>query len=322
MLKKTARVSAVTLAWALACLPAAAHPAYPDKPIKFVVNFTAGGPLDIMARLVAERLSAILKQPVVVENKTGSGGNIGAAAVASAAPDGYTVLFSLDSIFTVNPSLYPSLGFRLDQLKPIMRLASSGMLIAAHPSAKADTLEALVARGHEDMVAFSSAGNGSPGHLGLSMLSQATRMKINHIPYRGNAQAVLAVVSGEVQAAVLATPGLLPHVNAGTVKALAVTGSQRSPLLPQVPTTAEQGYAAVRQDVLYLAMVPSGTPDSVVQTLSRAVQLIMAHPEVQQRLRAMDFTIETRDGEAAARELAETRERYARIIKSAGMSVD
>ncbi|MDX3905532.1 MAG: tripartite tricarboxylate transporter substrate binding protein [Pigmentiphaga sp.] len=305
---------------AAATAPALA--AYPDKPVKIVVNFTAGGPLDIMARLIADRLNATFKQPFIVENRTGSGGNIGAAAVANAAPDGYTVLFGLDSTFTVNPSLYSSLGFRLDQLKPVVRLASSGMLIAAHPSAKADTLKGLVDQGLRDAVTFSSAGNGSPGHLSLSMLSQATDMKINHIPYRGNAPAVLALVSGEVQAAALATPGLLQHVNAGTIKALAVTGSQRSPLLPSVPTTAELGYPAVKQDVLYVAMVPSGTPDGIVRTLQSAIGKILAQPDVQQRLRAMDFTLESLDGEAAAKELAAVRERYAKIIKSAGMTVD
>jgi len=322
MLKTMVRALGVAFALSVASGAATAQAAYPDKPVRFVVNFTAGGPLDIMARMMAERLNAIFKQPFVVENKTGSGGNIGAAAVANAAPDGYTVLIGLDSTFTVNPSLYSSLGFGLDQLKPVMRLASSGMLIAAHPSAKADTLKGLVERGHKDPITFSSAGNGSPGHLSLSMLSQATGMKINHIPYRGNAPAVLALVSGEVQAAALATPGLLQHVNAGTLKALAVTGSQRSPLLPSVPTTAELGYPDVKQDVLYLAMVPSQTPDAVVQALRKAIQQVLAQPDVQQRLRAMDFTLETRDGEAAAKELAEVRARYAKIIKSAGMTVD
>lgn len=316
-------VRALGLALALSAAGAAsAQGSYPDKPVRFVVNFSAGGPLDIMARMMAERLHVIFKQPVVVENKSGSGGNIGAAAVANAAPDGYTVLIGLDSIFTVNPAVYSSLGFREDQLKPVMRLASSGMLIAVHPSAKADSLKALVESGLKEPVAFSSAGNGSPGHLSLSMLSQATGMKINHIPYRGNAPAVLALVSGEVQAAALATPGLLPHVNAGTLKALAVTGGQRSPLLPSVPTTAELGYPDVRQDVLYLAMVPSQTPDAVVETLRKGIEQVLAQPEVQKRMRALDFTLGTLDGKAAAREVAAVRDRYAKIIKSTGMKVD
>ncbi|VCU69642.1 Tripartite tricarboxylate transporter family receptor [Pigmentiphaga humi] len=320
--KSMARAAGLAAALCLSAGTAAAQNSYPDKPVKIVVNFTAGGPLDIMARMMAERFNAIFKQPFVVENRTGSGGNIGAAAVANAAPDGYTMLFALDSSFTVNPSLYPSMGFAPEQLKPVMRLASSGMLIAAHASAKAGTLKELVEHGRREPVNFSSAGNGSPGHLSLSMLGQATGMKINHIPYRGNAPAVLALVSGEVQAAALATPGLLQHVNAGTLKALAVTGSQRSPLLPAVPTTAELGFPDIRQDVLYLAMVPAQTPDSVVQALRQAMEQVLAQPDVQQRLRAMDFTLESLDGEAAAKELATVRERYAKIIKSAGMKVD
>lgn len=321
MLKSVARAGALALALSAAGA-ASAQDVYPDKPVRFVVNFPAGGPLDIMARMLAERLHVIFKQAFVVENKAGSGGNIGAAAVANAAPDGYTVLIGHNATFTVNPSLYPSLGFSLDQLKPVMRIASSGMLIAAHPSAKADTLKELVERGRKDAVAFSSGGNGSPGHLSLSMLSQATGMKVNHIPYRGNAPAVLALLSGEVQAAVLATPGLLQHVNAGTLKALAVTGGERSPLLPSVPTTTELGYPGVRQDVLYLAMVPSQTPDAVVQTLRKGIEQVLAQPDVQKRLRALDFTPGILDGEAAARELSAVRERDAKIIKSAGMTVD
>jgi tripartite-type tricarboxylate transporter receptor subunit TctC len=324
MLQYPSRFLAATSV-ALACTLGASAPAqaeYPDKPVKFVVNFTAGGPLDIMARVLGEKLSAQFKQPFVVENKTGSGGNIGAASVANAAPDGYTLLVGLDSTFTVNPGLYPNLGFKPEQLKPVTLFGSSNMLIAVSPKLQVSTLKDLVAKGRTDPVSFSSAGNGSPGHLSGAMLSQATGLKITHVPYRGNAPAVLALVSGEVQAAALAASGLIQQVQAGTVTALAVTGRARSPLLPNVPTTAELGYADVRQDVIYTVMAPSGTPQAIIDKLEGAITTALVAPDVQERLRTMDISPMNLRGDAATRELSATRDRYLKIIKSSGMSVD
>ncbi|MEO8857977.1 MAG: tripartite tricarboxylate transporter substrate binding protein, partial [Burkholderiaceae bacterium] len=195
-----------------------AHAAdYPDKTVKFIVNFPPGGPLDIIARVVAARLSTTLGQPFVVENVTGASGNIGAAQVARANPDGYTVLVSIDTPFTMTPSLYPATSIKQDELRAVASMGVTGSTIAVNPSLGVNSLKALIDKGQRETITFATAGNGTPGHFAALALADATGIKVNPIHYRGNAPAVLAVVSGEVQAGILSTSGLAPHIKAGKV---------------------------------------------------------------------------------------------------------
>jgi tripartite-type tricarboxylate transporter receptor subunit TctC len=320
MLKQVqAGCAAIALAFAGAAF---AQGAFPTKPVKFIVTFPPGGPSDIMARLLADKLQASLKQPFVVENRPGAGGNVGTQAVASGPADGYTVLFGIDTTFTVNPTIYPSLPFRLDDLKPLMLIGSSGLAVGVHPSLGVSSMAELIASGKAKPLLFSSGGNGSPGHLAAAILAEKTGAKVEHIPYKGNTPAVMAVVSGEVQAGILATPGFLPHVQSGRVKALAVTSRQRSPLAPNVPTVAEAGVPAVDVEVLYLATVRAATPDAIVTVLQNAMKEALAQPDIKERLTKLDIAVLGETSPAVAERLAIIRARYAPTIKAVGMKID
>lgn len=301
---------------------AAAAQGFPAKQISFVNNFPPGGPSDMIARSVADVLQKRFKQPVVVENKPGAAGNIGAAQVARSAADGYTVLIGIDTTFTINPHIYKGLPFKPADFRPLMVIASSGLMVGAHPSTGFKTLADLVTAGKAQGVTFSSAGSGSPGHLASELFHEATGMKIIHVPYKGNTPAVTAVLSGEVNGGVLATPGLLPHVKAGKVTALAVTSRQRSSLAPEVPTVAEAGHQGLEQEVLYIAMLPAATPDAVVQTLQQAFVEALAQPELRQRLANLDLFYEGLTGDAAVKRLADLSARYGRVIQATGMKVE
>jgi tripartite-type tricarboxylate transporter receptor subunit TctC len=318
---KSALVTTFAALAAVAAGPLGAQ-VFPDKAVRIVVTFPPGGPSDILARTLGDKMGAALRQPFVVENRPGAGGNIGAEAVARSPADGYTVLFGIDTTFTVNPSLYKSMPIRLEELKPLMLIASSGLTVGVNPGVGAASLGDFVNRGRRETITFSSGSNGSPGHVAASILQDAAGVKVTHIPYKGNTPAVTAVVSGEVQAGILATPGLLPHIQSGRVKALAVTSRKRSALLPDVPTTAEAGLPVLDVEVLYLAFVPAATPAPVAATLTRALADALAAPEVRERLQKLDMAIEGETGAAAEARLAKARERYAATIKATGMKID
>lgn len=317
----TRRDVVASLAFA-AVVPAWAQGAYPSKPVKFINSFPPGGPSDILARAIAQVLQERFHQPFVVENKAGVSGGIGAGAVATSAPDGYTVLVGIDTTLTVNPHLYKSLPFKPADLKPVMIMASSGLLVGVHPKTGIKSMAELVSAAKTKQLAFSSAGAGSPGHLAVAVFDEATGGKIENVPYKGNTPAVLAVVSGEVDGGVLATPGMLPHVKAGKITALAVTSHERSKLAPDIPTVAEAGLKVLEQEVLYGMWVPAATPDAVVQMLQSAVADVFARPEIKERMITLDMQHEGLTGAAADRRLADLSERYARVIRATGMKVE
>jgi len=306
-----------------AALPAFAQaPAWPARAVKFVNNFPPGGPSDLISRSVADVLQNQFKQPFVVENKAGASGNIGADAVAKAAPDGYTVLFGIDSTFTVNPHIYKGMPFKPADLRPVVIMATSGLLVGVHPATGYRTLRDLVAAAKAAPVTFSSAGSGSPGHLAAEVITEATGAKITHVPYKGNTPAVTAVLAGEVNGGALATPGMLPHVKAGKITALAVTSRKRSTLAPDIPTVAEAGLPQLEQEVLYLAMVPAATPEPIVQALQKAMVDALARADVRARLENLDLHYEGLTGAAASKRLADLSERYGKVIRATGMKVE
>ena len=295
---------------------------WPTKSVKFVNNFPPGGPSDLIARSVADVLQKQFNQPFVVENKAGASGNIGADAVAKAAPDGHTVLFGIDSTFTVNPHIYKGMPFKPADLRPVMVMASSGLLVGVHPSTGFRTLKDLVTAAKANPVTFSSAGSGSPGHLAAEVFTEATGAKITHVPYKGNTPAVTAVLAGEVNGGALATPGMLPHVKAGKITPLAVTSRRRSTLAPDIPTVAEAGLPQLEQEVLYLAMVPAATPEPVVQAIQKAMTDVLARADVRARLDNLDLHYEGLAGAAAGKRLAELSDRYGKVIRVTGMKVE
>ncbi|HTH77484.1 MAG TPA: tripartite tricarboxylate transporter substrate binding protein [Ramlibacter sp.] len=303
-------------------VPAFADAPYPDKPVKFINSFPPGGPSDILARAIGEVLTAQLHQTFVIENKAGASGNIGADAVAKAQADGYTVLVGIDTTLTVNPHIYKTMPFKPADLKPVMIMASSGLLVGVNPHTGFKTMKDLVAGAKSKSLTFSSAGAGSPGHLAIAVFDEATGAKLTHVPYKGNTPAVVAVLSGEVDGGILATPGMLPHVKAGKISALAVTSRQRSKLAPDIPTVSEAGIPALEQEVFYLMSVPAATPDAVVQVLQKAVADALARPELQSRMLTLDLQYEGLTGAAASKRLADLSDHYARVIKATGLKVE
>lgn len=301
---------------------ASAQAAYPVKPVRIVNNFPPGGPLDILARSIQPSLQEQLKQPFVVENKAGAAGNIGAQDVVRAAADGYTVLFTIDTTLTVNPHIYASMPFKAADLKPVVIMASSGLMVGVNPASGFTSMKGLLEGGRNKEVNFSSGGNGSPGHLAVSLMQDALGLKINHVPYRGNTPAVTAVLSGEVDGGSLATPGLMPHVQTGKIVPLAVTSDKRSRLAPEVPTVGELGLKTLEQEILYMVMVPTATPDAVVKSLETAILKALQLPDVQQRMNSLDLNFVGATGVAAAKRLSEMSARYARVIQATGMKVE
>jgi tripartite-type tricarboxylate transporter receptor subunit TctC len=313
------------LAAAAVCLlaPLAAQAqAWPTKAVKIVNNFPPGGPSDIIARSVADVLQNQFKQPFVVENKAGASGNIGADAVAKAPADGYTVLFGIDTTFTVNPHIYKGMPFKPSDLRPVMVMASSGLLVGVHPSTGFKSMQDMITASKARPVTFSSAGSGSPGHLAAEVFTEAAGLKVTHVPYKGNTPAVTAVLSGEVNGGVLATPGMLPHVKAGKITALAVTSRKRSSLAPEIPTVAEAGLPQLEQEVFYIAMVPAATPEPVVQAIQKAMTDALARADVRARLDGLDLHYEGLTGAAASKRLADLSDRYGKVIRATGMKVE
>jgi tripartite-type tricarboxylate transporter receptor subunit TctC len=312
---------ALTLVAPCTC-PAFAQQAYPNKPVHLISNFQAGGPTDILARLIADSLQRDLKQPFVVDNKPGAGGNLGADVVAKGPADGYTVLFSIDTIFTTNPALYPAMPFKPEDFKVVMLMTASGLLFGVNPALGVKTVPELIAKGKAGNLNFSSAGNGTPAHIAMALLADTAGVKATQIPYKGTAPAVLALVSGEVDAGIIITPGLLPQVQAGKVQALAVTGQKRTALLPNVPTVAEVGLKGMEFEAMQIAMVPAATPDAVVQALQAAMLKALQTPDIKAKLEGLDMQVIAETGKTAENHLAANRARYAKIIQSAGIKPD
>lgn len=295
---------------------------WPGKTVRFVNSWPPGGPSDILARAVGDVLQKQFGQPFVVDNRPGAAGNLGADAVAKSAPDGHTLLWGIDTTHTVNPHIYKSMPFRPADLKPVVVLSSSGLLLGVHPRTGLKSMKDFLAAARSRDMNFSSGGNGSPGHLWINMINEGAATRISHVPYRGNSPAVMAVVAGEVEGGTLATPGMLPQVKGGKLTALAVTSRQRSPLAPDVPTVGELGLRELEAEVLYVVMAPGTTPEPLMQAMGRAILDAMARPELQSRLKDLDMAYEGLTGADATRRLAQQHDRYGRIIRATGMKVD
>ena len=260
---------------------------YPNKPIRVIVPYAAGGMTDVVARVIGQKLSERWGQPVVVDNKPGAATIIGAEAVASAKPDGYTLLAATNTTLTINPWLYPSL--RYDPVKsfvPIALVATAPSVIVVHPAVPAKTLDALVKLGQTDAgkLSYASFGNGSSAHLAGEMLKARTQIGVLHVPYKGSAPAKAAVMAGEVSMTFEPAFTGVPQINAGQLRALAVMNSKRSAALPDVPSVAELGYPGMEMSAWVGLVAPAGTPAAIVSQLANEIEKVLAQPEVQKQL--------------------------------------
>ena len=295
---------------------------WPSKPVKFVNSWPAGGPSDVLARAVGDVLQKQFGQAFVVENKPGAAGGVGADLVAKSMPDGYSLLWGIDTTHTINPHIYKSMPFKEADLKPLVVISNSGLLLGVHPSTGYKTVKDFMQAARERSLNFSSGGNGSPGHLWVNMSNVSAATRLVHVPYRGNSPAVMAVVSGEVEGGTLATPGMLPQVKGGKVTALAVTSRKRSRLAPDIPTVAEAGFKDLESEVLYVVMAPGNTPEPLMQTMAKAITDALNRPELQARLNDLDMAYEGLTGTAANARLKKLSDQYGRVIRATGMKVD
>lgn len=297
---------------------------FPGKPVTLVVPQPAGGDADVVCRSLQTKMQEVLGQPVIIDNRAGAGGNIGTAFGAKAAPDGYTVTFVNQGTMALNPSLYPNTGYKVDSLTPVTWLTSIDLVIVAHPSVPAKNLKEFLelARKEPGRYTYGTAGNGSANHLAGEMLKAMSRVDITHVPYKGGAPAIVALLGGEISAVVAFPLAALPHVKAGKLKALAVTGKQRSKALPDVPTVAESGVSGY-EFVSWMGLaVPKGTPDAAIQKIHAAASAALGDKEVAAKL-ASSMTEPVGAGPQEFGALIRREgERWAKLIKQYGMKID
>lgn len=312
--------SAATLAWP-ARVQAQAQ-TWPARPIKLVVPFPAGSSPDIVARIVAEPLAAVLGQSIVIDNRPGAGGNIGTGAVARAEPDGYTLLFTIQGPLVTAPLLSVGLGYDpLRELAPVTLVATSPNVLVVEPKLGAETLADFVriAKEKPGQLNYGSVGNGSASHLAMELFKTRARIDLVHVPYQGFPQVVNAILAGQVQAGFM-VPGIaMGQVRAGKLKALGVTTLGRVASLPELPTFAEQGYAGFEAISWQAVLAPAKTPQTIVDRLSAELIRIIKSDAVRTRLLGQYFSAAGTTPEALAGLMKSERARWAQVIQAAGV---
>jgi len=301
----------------------AAAQTYPAKPIRLMVPFPPGGSTDIVARIVAQKLSAQLGQPVVVENRGGAGGTIGTAVVAKAAPDGYSLLVGTTSTHVVAPSVYAKLEYDpVKDFAPVSLMAVTPYLLVVNPAVQAKSVKELVdlMRAQPGRLNYASAGIGSTTHLAMEMLKSASGTFALHIPYSGNGPAGAAVIAGQVEILFGSLPAVLPHAKSGRVRALAVGTLKRSPSLPEVPTVAESGYPGFDASLWLAIMAPAGTPAAVIERLNKEVVAAVSAPETRDLLDKNGAEVLTSTPAELSAMIREGVAKYAKIVKMAGVT--
>jgi tripartite-type tricarboxylate transporter receptor subunit TctC len=303
---------------------AQAPDSWPGKPVRFILPFPPGGGTDILGRLIAERLTANLGQPVVTENRGGAGGNVGAEAAAKSAPDGYTIVLVAPSL-TISPSLYSKLNYDpVKDFAPVSLVATVPNVMVTNPAVPANTLAEFIrlAKSKPGEMNFGSGGSGTSNHLAGELFNIVAGVKLVHVPYKGVNLAMNDVLSGRIQLVVIGIPATVPNIKAGKLRALALVAPRRSPVLPDVPTVAEAGLPNFEVTTWYGILAPAGTPRPIVVRLNAELAKIMHSPELKERLDALATDPVTSTPEEFAglikREIAKWRE----VVREAGLKAD
>jgi len=306
-------------------LVANAQSDYPNKPIRLIVAFPAGGSTDIVGRIVAQKLSERLGQAIVVENRGGAGGTIGTDAAAKAAPDGYTLTLGTTSTMAVAPGAYSRLGYdSVKSFSPISLVAVTPYLLVVNPDLPAKNLAELItlAKSQPGKLNFASAGNGSTTQLAMEMLNDVTGMKMTHVPYKGNAEADLAILSNQVQVLFGSMPALLQHAKQNKLRALAVGTAKRSPALPEVPTVAELGYPGFEAALWLGVLAPAGTPKPIIDRLNKELVAIAATPDFKAAMDKNGADATSNSPEQFASLIQNEVSKYGAITKKLGIKLD
>lgn len=315
MLLGTCLLAAFANAWA----------AFPDKPIRVVIGFPAGGPLDQHARLLTERLQAVLGQPILIDYKSGAGGTVGAQDVMKAAPDGYTLMLANTGVMVINPALYTRLPYStLKDFTPIARTAMQPLALMVNPKLPVNTLKEFIdyTRARPGQINYGSAGNGGISHLVPEMFKSATGLFMVHIPYRGSAPAFTDLMAGQVQFMGESIPQAANYHKQGKVRALAVTSRERNPALPDIPTVIESGIKGFEVVGFYGFLAPAGLPKDVTAKLSDAFKQVMTSPEIRSRMVTQGADPAFMGNEEFARFLAAEIPRWNQVVKASGARMD
>jgi len=320
------KTAAFTLLLALSCMQGAQAQGYPSRPVRIVVPYPAGGGIDLIARAVGAQLAQRWGQPVVVENKPGSGTIVAAEAVARSAPDGTTLLLTTDSTISINPHLYAKLPYDpVKDFAPITQLVFLNQLLLAHPAVPANNLKELIAyaKANPNKLNYASYGSGSQPNLAMEMLKSQAGIEVVHVPYKGIPQAVPAVIAGEVQLTFSGAASSQAHIRAGRLKPLAIGGRSRLNLLPDVPTFAEQGFPDIPSNAWFGLFAPAGTPREVIMKLHDEIVKMLKEPEFNQReVVNKGYELVASTPEEFAAFLAADSVRDARAVKISGAKVE
>jgi tripartite-type tricarboxylate transporter receptor subunit TctC len=298
--------------------------AYPVKPIRFVIPFSPGGAADVPARMIGQELAKTLGQQVITDNRPGAGGGIGAEAVAKSPPDGYTLLM-VSNTHTISASLYKKLNYDiLKDLAPVMQIAAAPNVLVVHPSIPARDVKQLVAlaKSRPGAIDYASSGNGSAQHLFAALFASMAGIKMNHVPYKGSAQATTDLIAGHIQVSVPGINNVLPHVKAGRLRALGVTSTYRSAGMPEVPTIAEAGVPGY-EAVLWLGIVvPAGTPRDIIVRLNREITEALSQPEMRDGFARIGTDVVATDSVKFAELIRSEVAKWAKVVKETGVQAN
>ena len=303
---------------AFACTTALA--AWPERPIKLYIGYAAGGSTDVVARLIAPRLAEKLGQPVVIENKPGGAGDLAAELMLQAPADGYTIMMSTVALHAINPGLYQQKFDAVNDFTPIAMVCSYPMIMIASPQSTFRTPAQLKAQSDAKPMFYSSSGVGSPGHLAGELLVKATRANLTHVPYKGGAPSVLAIVSGEAQVNFATLPAVVPQIRAGKVRAIALASKDRNPAVPDVPTMAELGLKDFEVGTWSAIIGPKAMPQEAVQKINAAVNETLSDPQVRDRLLKEGSEILVMSPAQTGSYIRAENARWVKVVKDAGIA--
>jgi tripartite-type tricarboxylate transporter receptor subunit TctC len=297
---------------------------YPNRPIRWIVPWPTGGGADIVARLLGTRLGEALGQPIVVDNRGGAAGNIGAHSGARSAPDGYTIVFAYSGTHSINPHLYKKLPFKDGDFAPVILLTSVPQVLAVNVASPIRNVKELVAKAKASpgAVSYASSGNGAINHLAGEMFARMADVRLMHVPYKGGGPAVTALLAGEVEM-IFGEPGaVLPLIRQGKLRALAVTDRKRAPGLPDVPTVAEAGIAGYDVTSWNGVLVPAGTPPDIVSRLNQAFNRVLSTPEIRQALLDRGYEPVGGDSGHFGRHIQSEHDKWGPVVKRIGLQID
>ena len=298
---------------------------YPEKPIRLVVPFAPGGVTDTSGRVIAEALAKRLGQSIVVENKAGASGNIGTQQVATAAPDGYTLVLGFDGTLVINPHVFANFPIDVQKdLEPVGKIGDAALIIVAHPSFPAKTLQELIAHSKTEAngVSYGTSGVGGTPHIAGELLKQRTGAKLTHVPYKGGGQAMTDALGGNIPMVFTAVAGAMQHVKAGRLVPIAVSSFKRQPSLPDVPTFIEAGVTDFEASSWVAILAPKGTPRAIVDKLNRELNAVLTDPPIVEKLATLGIVATPGTPQQLADQIRTDLAKYGQVVKSAGIKAE